>query len=185
MSKITRYLYCPSCSYRALVCKIETDPDDKVVSYACRCITCGYGYETGAQEKGGMGTFASSDDISIRFPDQPTVESVESWIRQVEGTGKSISFASAFDQNSHLVFLRGNAPDWAKVKLSDLGYTLKPVRRLQDGDFCPCNRDDPRRIGWGIFELNPDGTIGKRTMFSSDLLAATLALEPAKEDEEE
>lgn len=153
-----------------------TDSQDRVVSYACRCITCGYVYETGGQGQGGTGIFAANVDVSVRYPDRPSPESVEVWIHQVEEMGATVSFASAFDRNGKLVFLRGSPPDWVKGSLSDLVYTLKPVARFRD-DFQPSRIDNPGLDGWGVFEINSSGTIGKRILYNNDLLTATSALE--------
>ena len=176
MTDITAYHYCPSCNLKALLCTSVTDSQDRVVSYACRCHTCGYVYETGGQGQGGTGTFAANVNVPVRYPDRPSPESVEVWLHQVEEMGATVSFASAFDRNGKLVFLRGSPPDWVKGSLSDLGYTLKPVSGSRDDNFQPCRIDDPSRVGWGVFEINSSGTIGKRILYSSDLLTATSAL---------
>ena len=77
-------------------------------------------------------------------------------------------------------------PDWVRGKLSDLGYILRRVVAIHDGDdlqCLPCKPNAPQRSGWAVFSLNTDGSRGKRELFGNDLVAVTSRLEEPPDTE--
>ena len=180
MSNFTGFYYCPSCSYKALQIKIVTGRGDRVRSYTCRCLTCGYCYASDGRESGGRGTCKVTGDDPACYPDDPSPETVETWACQQEARGIIVDLATCFDGKGDLVFVRGEPPDWVGRNPRDFGYILRRVAAFHDGDdlqCLPCKLDDPRRAGWAIFSLGADGSL-KRELFGNDLLAVASALEP-------